>query len=173
MARDHERYVEDVAPYVLGALAPLEVEAFEKHLRGCPDCQRELAELRPGAEVLSRSVEQIEPPASLRARVLEQVAAETSAAEATAAPHAPARYRPGAPAPNARECSVALERARAGPARGPGGRSCPARPSFSPPAWWHSRPAWRDGHSAAPGPPRTEPWPRPWTASAFQRRARG
>lgn len=86
MARDHARYLEDIAPYVLGALAPLESEAFEKHLRGCPDCQTELAELRPGAEVLSRSVEQIEPPASLRARVLEQVAAEISAAPAAPAP---------------------------------------------------------------------------------------
>ncbi len=70
MARDHERYAEDVAPYVLGALAPLEAEALEKHMRGCADCQRELAELRSGVEVLSRSVEQVEPPASLRDRAL-------------------------------------------------------------------------------------------------------
>ena len=86
MARDHERYTEDVAPYVLGALAPLEAEALEKHLRVCEDCQRELVDLRPGAEILSRAVEQIDPPASLRTRILEQVAAEAGTAEAPVAP---------------------------------------------------------------------------------------
>ncbi len=86
MARDHERYAEDVAPYVLGALAPLEAEALEKHMRGCADCQRERVELRSGVAVLSRSVEQVEPPASLRARVIEEVA---DGAGAAAAPFAP------------------------------------------------------------------------------------
>lgn len=100
MARDHERYTVDVAPYVLGALAPLEAEALETHLRACADCRRELVELRSGAELLSRSVEQIEPPAALRVRLLEEVAAEAGAAEAPSAPppvHAPAaQTSPGA-----------------------------------------------------------------------------
>ncbi len=86
MARDHERYAEDVAPYVLGALAPLEAEALEKHMRGCPDCHRECVELRSGVEVLSRSVEQVEPPASLRNRVIEEVADAAGAAPAPFAP---------------------------------------------------------------------------------------
>ena len=90
MARDHERYSEDVAPYVLGALAPLEAEALEQHLRVCEDCQRELVDLRPGAETLSRAVEQIDPPASVRARLLEQVSAEAGEARTAVAPPAPA-----------------------------------------------------------------------------------
>lgn len=92
MARDHERYAEDVAAYVLGALPPLEAEALEKHMRGCADCQRERVELRSAVEVLSRSVEQVEPPASLRDRVIEEVADEPGAAAAPFAPpydHAP------------------------------------------------------------------------------------
>lgn len=130
MTRDHERYLEDIAPYVLGALAPLEVEAFEKHLRGCQDCQRELVELRPGAEVLSRSVEQIEPPASLRARVLQQVAAETSAAATTVAPD-PAEQR-GQSRSSGSERTGLLGRLRAR-SRGTGSRaggSLLPRPAF-------------------------------------------
>lgn len=76
MGREHEQYVEDVAPYVLGALAPLEIEALQKHLRVCGECRRELSELRTGAEALSRAVEQVEPPTSLRARILEEIAGE-------------------------------------------------------------------------------------------------
>ncbi len=91
MARDHERYAEDVAPYVLGALDPLEAEALEKHMRACADCSRELVELRSGAEMLSRSVEQIEPPASLRASVLAEVETEGGATETpSSASHPPA-----------------------------------------------------------------------------------
>ena len=85
MARDHERYTEDVAAYVLGALEPLEAEALEQHLRVCEDCQRELVDLRPAAETLSRAVEQIDPPASLRARILEEIGAEAGTAQAPVA----------------------------------------------------------------------------------------
>jgi hypothetical protein len=85
MARDHERYSEDVAPFVLGALAPLEAEALEKHLRSCDDCRREVVELRTGAEALARSVDQIEPSARLRTRLLEKMGGEPTVADAAAA----------------------------------------------------------------------------------------
>jgi hypothetical protein len=85
MLGKHDRYSDDVAPYAIGALAPPEAEALEQHLLGCGRCQRELAELRSGAEVLSRSVEQLEPPASLRVRILADLtAAPSSAADPSA-----------------------------------------------------------------------------------------
>lgn len=98
MARDHERYSEDLAPYLLGALSPLEAEALAKHLRSCGDCQRELVELRTGAEALARSAPQIEPPASLRERLLEEVAGESGAPaeEPSTAPAHPTPARQGA-----------------------------------------------------------------------------
>ncbi len=49
----HERMVEELAGYALGALAPEEAAALEGHLRSCERCRAELAWLRPAVEVLS------------------------------------------------------------------------------------------------------------------------
>ena len=95
MARDHERYEEDLAPYLLSALTTVEAQELEQHLRGCASCREQLGRLRIGAEALARSVESLEPPASLRERVLGEVAGERSEAPASEAPLAtpPARRR--------------------------------------------------------------------------------
>ena len=96
MAPDHERYEEDLAPYLLGALTPVEAQELEQHLRGCPSCREQLGRLRIGAEALARSVESIEPPASLRERILGEVAGERSDAPASEADQVatpPARRR--------------------------------------------------------------------------------
>lgn len=90
MARDHERYVEDLAPYLLGALSALEAEALEKHLRECAECQREVGELRTGADALARSVPQLEPPASLRERLLGELSGEAEGSPASDPSSAPA-----------------------------------------------------------------------------------
>lgn len=104
MARDHGRYEEDLAPYLLSALTPIEVQELEQHLRGCASCREQLGRLRIGAEALARSVESIEPPVSLRERILGEVASERSGAPASeaasiAAPPARRRrwirFRPG------------------------------------------------------------------------------
>lgn len=106
--RDHERYEQDLAPYLLGALTPNEATELEQHLRGCASCREDLGRLRIGAEVLARSVESIEPPASLRERVLGEVAAD----------------QPAVPVPEA--APVAAPRAR---------RRRPRFPPVSIPAW--------------------------------------
>jgi anti-sigma-K factor RskA len=83
--RDHISYREDVGAYLLGALTDLERQAFEHHLEGCAECREELERLRPAAEVLPRSVEQVEPPPSLKAslmKVVEEEARERSDAPA-------------------------------------------------------------------------------------------
>lgn len=41
--------------YALGRLAGAEAEALSAHLRGCPPCRAELAELRDVADLLART----------------------------------------------------------------------------------------------------------------------
>jgi anti-sigma-K factor RskA len=73
---DHTRYQDDVGAYLLGALNDLERQAFERHLRGCGECQEELTRLRPAADALPGSVQQFEPPARLKASLMEVVERE-------------------------------------------------------------------------------------------------
>ena len=89
---DHATYMDEVGAYLLGALTDAERSAFEGHLAGCPECRHELERLRPAAELLPRSVEQVEPPPSLKRSLMEVVEREASAA-GTAEPAA-SRRRP-------------------------------------------------------------------------------
>ncbi|WP_300678281.1 anti-sigma factor [Nocardioides sp.] len=59
--------------YAVDALDPQERAAFEEHLTGCASCTDEVASLRAAAAMLSE-LEPIEPPASLRAGVLDAIA---------------------------------------------------------------------------------------------------
>ncbi|HZB06903.1 MAG TPA: anti-sigma factor [Thermoleophilaceae bacterium] len=73
MRSDHARFAEDVGAYLLDALDGRERRAFERHLRSCDECRREVERLRPAADVLPGSVEQIEPPARLKAAVMAEI----------------------------------------------------------------------------------------------------
>ncbi|HEX8053112.1 MAG TPA: zf-HC2 domain-containing protein, partial [Thermoleophilaceae bacterium] len=101
---EHERFEQDGAAYLLGALPPLEAEVFERHLMACATCQRELERLRPAAQALPRAVEAFEPPPSLKRSLMDVVEAEAAAA-GTGAPLAepartePARTEPAPPPP--------------------------------------------------------------------------
>jgi anti-sigma factor RsiW len=75
-ARDHISYQEEIGAYLLGALTDLERQAFEHHLEGCAECRAETERLRPAADALPRSVEQVEPPPGLRASIMEVVERE-------------------------------------------------------------------------------------------------
>jgi Anti-sigma-K factor rskA, C-terminal/Putative zinc-finger len=70
---DHAGHRDDVGAYLLGALNDLERQAFERHLRDCGECQEELDRLRPAAEVLPASVEQLPPPPGLKTRLMAEV----------------------------------------------------------------------------------------------------
>src|SRR5215207_427655 len=94
---DHTRYRDDVGAYLLGALPELERQAFERHLRGCGDCQEELERLRPAAEALPGSVEQFQPPPRLKASLMEVVEREAKAGQP-----APRRSRLGVTRPATR-----------------------------------------------------------------------
>ena len=78
---DHVRHQDDVGAYLLGALNDLERQSFERHLRGCRECQEELARLRPAADALPASVQQFEPPARLKASLMEVVEREARTTE--------------------------------------------------------------------------------------------
>ena len=70
---DHARHRDDIGAYLLGALNDLERQAFERHLRECDDCREEIERLRPAAEALPGSVEQLSPPPGLKKRLMAEV----------------------------------------------------------------------------------------------------
>jgi anti-sigma-K factor RskA len=79
---DHARYRDDIGAYLLGALNELERQAFERHARGCDECQEELDRLRPAAEALPGSVVQLEPPPGLKKRLMAEVQRDARPARA-------------------------------------------------------------------------------------------
>jgi anti-sigma factor RsiW len=77
---DHATYMDEVGAYLLGALTDAERSAFERHLETCAECRHELERLRPAAELLPRSVDQVEPPPSLKRSLMDVVEREAAAA---------------------------------------------------------------------------------------------
>ncbi|HEX2414671.1 MAG TPA: anti-sigma factor [Thermoleophilaceae bacterium] len=90
-ARDHTHYREDIGAYLLGALTDLERQAFERHIVNCAECRDEIEQLRPAADALPRSVDQVEPPPALKVALMEIV--EREAGEASQEASAPSRRR--------------------------------------------------------------------------------
>lgn len=86
---DHEELEGSVASWVLGALDADEATSLRIHVEGCATCQQAAARLQRAAGALPLEVEEVEPPARLRERVL--VAA--TAARTSTVPSAPARKR--------------------------------------------------------------------------------
>jgi anti-sigma-K factor RskA len=73
-----ERIHELTAAYALDALDEGDERAYEEHLGTCERCREELAGLQETASLLAYAVEAPEPPAELRARILEQARGEPS-----------------------------------------------------------------------------------------------
>jgi anti-sigma factor RsiW len=69
----HEDIIDMVGAYVLDALSLDERAGFEEHLKGCAQCQVEVAELQQVVDVLPLAVDLSEPPSSLRDRILNVV----------------------------------------------------------------------------------------------------
>jgi anti-sigma-K factor RskA len=91
--REHTQYQDEIGAYLLGALTDLERQAFERHMADCVECRDEIERLRPAADALPRSVEQMEPPPGLKASLMEVVEREAREHSGAAAP-APAGRRP-------------------------------------------------------------------------------
>ena len=101
--------------FVLGALSPAEEDAVRAHLATCSDAHAEIAELGGVLPVLDASVPVVEPPASLRARIMPRPRRRTLEARrhgpASPTPRPPlrrraaARRRPPTPFPSADRAS--------------------------------------------------------------------
>jgi hypothetical protein len=77
---DHERYRDDIGAYLLDALDERERSDFERHLAACDECGEAAELLRPAAEALPGSVEQVEPPPRLKTALMGEVERDAAAA---------------------------------------------------------------------------------------------
>ncbi len=67
---EHDRLYESAGLYALGALEGTERETFEAHLRSCATCTAEVRSLRAVAGILPHALPMVDPPVSLRMRVM-------------------------------------------------------------------------------------------------------
>jgi len=112
---DHS-WLEQTAPYALGALDEQEQALFEAHLATCDVCASEVRELREVAGLLATAAPHTAPPAGLRDRIL--VDARNVRPIGTGAPSGSA----GALASNSRPAAPSGSRVTAGADRArPGG----------------------------------------------------
>ncbi len=80
---EHEEIENLIAAWVLGATSPDESQKVAAHLDSCTSCRTAVARFRRIIDVVPLAVEEVEPPAGLRQRIL-AIAAE--APRAAAAP---------------------------------------------------------------------------------------
>jgi anti-sigma factor RsiW len=99
----HEQAIDLAAAYVLGALDEAEMVAVREHLASCPESHAEFEDLGGVVPYLLEmpDLKLVEPPASLRDRVMAAAAADPAArgttTPATPAPTTPAPATPPAP----------------------------------------------------------------------------
>lgn len=84
-ANDHNRWSEDLAAYLLGALEPAEAATLERHLAECERCREELRWLTPAVQSLPEAVERQEPPPRLRESLMAEVRADARLARGESA----------------------------------------------------------------------------------------
>lgn len=121
MSQEHH-LSEDIGAYLLGALDPSEVERFESHLPNCPDCREQVERLRPAAEALPRSVEQVAAPPGLKKALGKTVRREAHQRGTRAWRERLAAFLPGRMSPTVAWASAAFV-LLAGIALGVGGAS--------------------------------------------------
>ena len=93
----HEELRELSGGYALGVLDEPERLAFERHLATCASCAAEIRDFTAVASALALDVPQVDPPPSLRERVL-RAATKPGPQPAVIEPIAERRVLPGAPA---------------------------------------------------------------------------
>lgn len=91
---EHDELQELAGPYALDILSDEERRAFERHLPLCAECQGAVADARAVAEGLAHTVEAVDPPAALRARVLAAATATANSATTVRVRPAPAGVFP-------------------------------------------------------------------------------
>ena len=94
---DHPVPHPDLAGFVLEALEPDELRAFADHLRDCPVCAEEVAELAHLPALLAEAAEPVDVPTDLEARTFARIEREArDGAEARRTGRAPDARRVGA-----------------------------------------------------------------------------
>src|SRR3954454_4422016 len=69
----------DAALYALGALPSAEADKFRQRLAaGCPVCQEVLEECRSVVDLLPLAAPEVEPPPSIRARLMDRIGGDPS-----------------------------------------------------------------------------------------------
>ena len=76
MSTNDHHLREDLGAYLLGALEEPERQRFEAHLPECPDCREQIERLRPAADALPRSVDQLVAPPALKRGLIKTVRKE-------------------------------------------------------------------------------------------------
>lgn len=88
----HDQFADDLALYALNALEADDRAKLETHLSTCPDCRRELEQLRGDTALLAVSTVGPRPPARSRQRLLDSIAqnvAQESQTQKAAETHRP------------------------------------------------------------------------------------
>jgi hypothetical protein len=114
----HEDTRDLAAGFVLGALEPADEDAVREHLATCSQPHPEFGALGGVVPYLAESLEPVEPPAELRARLRAAIAAEVQAIEANAAQPTQSVSAASVVQPNemlAPPVSIAVERERRRP----------------------------------------------------------
>jgi anti-sigma-K factor RskA len=83
-ADGHDRRLEEVGAFALGALDAERIDDFKAHLRDCKQCRQEMRWLAPAVRALPEAVEQMAPPPALKQRLMEEVRADAAAAAKSA-----------------------------------------------------------------------------------------
>jgi anti-sigma-K factor RskA len=78
-ANEHDRRLEEVAAFALGALDAEQIADFKEHLKDCKRCQDELGWLATAVRALPEAVEQQAPPPELKVRLMKEVRAGVAA----------------------------------------------------------------------------------------------
>jgi anti-sigma-K factor RskA len=89
----HDRWSEDLAAYMLGALESERVAEFERHAEECERCRSEMRWLNVAVEALPEAVERRDPPRQLREQLMAEVRADARAAGTSREPAAGLRAR--------------------------------------------------------------------------------
>ncbi|MFY0544349.1 anti-sigma factor domain-containing protein [Brevibacillus sp. H7] len=63
-------YDDLIAAYVVGETTPEETELLQKHIAACPSCRKEAESLRQSWQMIPFQLEEVEPPADLKAEVM-------------------------------------------------------------------------------------------------------
>src|SRR5947207_10835021 len=78
----HEQFAEDLALYALGALRGNDLVDLEKHLADCPECRRELEQLRGDMALMALSASGPAPPKRSEQRLMDAIRREPRATAA-------------------------------------------------------------------------------------------